>query len=138
MEKLTLNLPGMYGDHHVIEVRRILLEMPGVEEVYASSCFQVVEVTYDPSRVEADAITSRLDQAGYLGDLAAPFESGVAVVAPEERASAPYFRHTVVYQQTGRVIGFVQNVGDTGRALWPCPGMETLKIKEVRDGEERA
>ena len=26
MEKTTVELPSMYGDHHVIEVRRILLE----------------------------------------------------------------------------------------------------------------
>ena len=37
----------MYGDHHVVEVRRLLLEMPGVTDVYASSSFQVVEVAFD-------------------------------------------------------------------------------------------
>ena len=35
MEVLTLELPAMYGDHHVVEVRRILLEIPGVDNVYA-------------------------------------------------------------------------------------------------------
>ncbi|MCL4505611.1 MAG: heavy-metal-associated domain-containing protein [Chloroflexi bacterium] len=136
MEKLTLDLPGMYGDHHVTEVRRILLEMPGVEAVYASSCFQIAEVTYDPSRIDADTIIARLDKASYLGDLVAPLETGEAVVSPDGRAA--YFRHTIAYQQTGQVIGFAQNVSHTGRALWPCPGMETMKTKEGRDGEERA
>lgn len=135
MEKLTLNLPGMYGDHHVTEVRRILLEMPGIEDVYASSCFQVAEVTYDPSRIDADAITALLDNAGYLGDLVLPLETGQAPNSPD--MSDVFFRHTVAYQQTGRVIGFAQNVAYTGRALWPCPGMETMKTKEGRDGKER-
>ena len=130
MQKLTLQLPLMYGDHHVSEVRRILLETPGVEQVYASSCFQLAEVTYDPSRVDADAITSRLDKAGYLGDPAAPSESGVAPAVQVDGVT--YFRHTIVYQQTGRAIGFAQNVdvSDTGPALWPCPGMQTMKTNE--------
>ena len=126
----------MYGDHHVTEVRRILLELPGVETVYASSCFQVVEVSYDPARINAGAITARLDKAGYLGGLAAPLETGEAPVLPD--VGATYFRHTVTYQQTGRVIGFTQNVDQTGRALWPCPGMGTMETTEARDGEERA
>ena len=56
MEKITISAPAMYGDHHVVEVRRILLETPGVEDVYASSCFQAVEVTFDPTRVSIDEI----------------------------------------------------------------------------------
>jgi len=135
MEKLTLDLPAMYGDHHVSEVRRILFEVPGVVDVYASSCFRVAEVTYDPAKTNADAITSRLEKAGYLGDLAMPLETGEAAVASDGKAV--YFRHTIAYQQTGRVVGFAQNVAYTGRALWPCPGMETIKIKELEDGEER-
>ena len=47
MEKTHITVPAMYGDHHVLEVRRILLALPGVAEVNASSCFQVVEVSYD-------------------------------------------------------------------------------------------
>ena len=136
MEELTLDLPAMYGDHHVSEVRRILLEMPGVEDVYASSCFQVVQVKYDSARIDADAITARLGKAGYLGDLAAPLETGEAPVLPD--TGAAYFRHTIAYKQTGRVIGFAQNVSHTGRALWPCPGMETMETTEGRDGEARA
>jgi len=136
MKKLTIDLPGMYGDHHVTEVRKILLELPGVAEVYASSCFLVAEVTYDPSLITADAITARLDGAGYLGTMAMPLESGESPLTPD--TSAIFFRHTVAYQQTGRTVGFAQNVVHTGRALWPCPGMETMKTKEGRDGEERS
>jgi copper chaperone CopZ len=133
MHKLTLDLPAMYGDHHVSEVRRILLEMPGVSDVNASSCFQTAEVIFDPAQIDAAAITARLDRAGYLGDLAAPLETGEPAVSPDARGAT--FRHTVAYQQTGRVIGFAQNVINAGRALWPCPGVETLKTEESRDGE---
>jgi len=123
----------MYGDHHVSEVRRILLELPGVESVYASSCFQVVEVTCDPARIDADAITARLDQAGYLGNLSTPLETGVAAASSDRKEA--FFRHTIAYQQTGRNIGFAQTVSYTGRALWPCPGMEPARNKELNDGE---
>jgi copper chaperone CopZ len=141
MDKLTLDLPAMYGDHHVSEVRHILLELPGVQSVYASSAFQVAEIAYDPALIDPAAITARLDKAGYLGDLWTPLETGLPAASPEERGSA--FRHTIAYQQTGKVVGFAQNVGrdarshvSTGRSLWPCPGMEILKEKELRDGEE--
>ena len=136
MEELTLDLPAMYGDHHVSEVRRILLEMPGVEDVYASSCFQVVVVKYDPARVSADAITVRLGQAGYLGDLAVPLEMGDAASSPSAKQAE--FRHTASYKETGQVIGFGQNVRHGSRTLWPCPGMGTLEMSEETDGKERA
>ena len=31
MQKVTYETPSLYGDHHVTEVRRILLELPGVD-----------------------------------------------------------------------------------------------------------
>ena len=40
MEVFNIDLPAMYGDHHVVEVRRILMDIPGVEDVYASSGFR--------------------------------------------------------------------------------------------------
>jgi copper chaperone CopZ len=49
MTSVTIDLPAMYADHHVVEVRRILFEIPGVKAVDASSAFQVVKVEYDPA-----------------------------------------------------------------------------------------
>jgi len=43
--KTILELPAMYGDHHVTEVRHILLGLDGVKDVYASSGFRVVETS---------------------------------------------------------------------------------------------
>ena len=45
METKSFEAPALYGDHHVSEVRRILLELTGVNEVYvSSSAFQIIEV----------------------------------------------------------------------------------------------
>jgi len=49
MEKFVINLPAMYGDHHVTEVRRILMGLPGVSSVFASSAFKSAEISFDPA-----------------------------------------------------------------------------------------
>jgi copper chaperone CopZ len=126
MQKLTLDLPAMYGDHHVIEVRRILLEIPGVQEVYASSAFHAVEITYDEALVNDLEVRIRLDNAGYLGEWTIVTEPSIAVnLRPE--GSTDQMRHTAVFEQTRQVVSFAQNVSYTGRPLWQCPGMGTIK-----------
>jgi copper chaperone CopZ len=82
----------MFGDHHVMEVRRLLLEMPGVEDVYASSCFQVVEVQYDETSLKPEEIEVKLGEAGYLGEMPMPAETGVPV--GQEGGDKPFYRHT--------------------------------------------
>ena len=127
MEKLTLNLPTMYGDHHVVEVRRILLETPGISEVYASSCFQVVEVDYDPAQLDTKTIRDKLIDAGYSDELAVPTETGVAAYGQENGDNSAFFRHTAAHKQTDKLISFSQQIGDAGRPLWPCPGMGVIE-----------
>jgi len=129
VEKLTIDLPAMYGDHHVVEVRRILLELPGVEDVYASSSFRAAEISFDPAKIETETITSKLDESGYLGELPIPEETDVP--ATEGNGKKPFFRHTEAYEETKKVVSFAQNVGFEGRALWPCPGMEPIKNSEM-------
>lgn len=121
VETLIFELPTMYGDHHVIEVRRLLLEMPGVKDVYASSSFHTVEVEYDEAAVTPDLMMEKLDQAGYLGELPVPVEQG-ATSAPQN-GEKPFFRHTAAYEQAGRDVSFAQSIPYAGRPLWPCPGM---------------
>lgn len=128
MEKKSFELPTMYADHHVVEVRRILLEMPGVEDVYASSAFQVVEVTYDPEVLPESEILGKLEENGYLGEL--PIKAEVGIPAISKNGDEVYFRHTEVYEQTKDTIGFAQNVSYAGRPLWPCPGVGVLKTME--------
>lgn len=131
MERLTLDLPALYADHHVMEVRRILFEIPGVDDVYASSCFQVAEVTYDPAQVEAETLLARLQEAGYLEPLDTPLESEIAV--SQKSGQTTFFRHTAAYRQTGKAVSFSQQVAYLGRPLWPCPGMGP--IQKVDEGK---
>jgi copper chaperone CopZ len=129
LAKVTFELPTMYGDHHVVEVRRLLFELPGVEEVYASSGFQVVEVSYDETKLQPETIEASLTQAGYTGELPMPVEVGAPAV--NQNGSKTYFRHTAAYQQTGATVGFAQQVPFSGRPLWPCPGIGVIEnVKE--------
>jgi copper chaperone CopZ len=125
MEVLSLELPAMYGDHHVVEVRRLLFEIPGIEEVYASSGFREAEIRFDPKKANAEDIKDKLDKAGYIGELPIPVE------VPAESASTGggkkgFFRHTEAFETTNHVVSFGQTVNYESRALWPCPGMAPL------------
>jgi hypothetical protein len=131
MEKIIIKLPAMYGDHHVVEVRRILLELVGVKDVYASSGFRMAEITFDPAEITADLISASLENAGYLGEIPAHIESANAVVQGDGKINN--LRHTVVYEQTRTMVSFTQNTSYMGRPLWPCPGMGVIKGMEKED-----
>jgi copper chaperone CopZ len=133
VETFQIDLPTMYGDHHVTEVRRLMLELPGVEDVYASSGFQFVEVQYDETKLDPDQIKATLKDAGYLGELQVAVEQGA--IEDRENGDKPFFRHTIAYQQTGQTVGFAQKVPYAGRPLWPCPGMGPL-VQEKGETEE--
>jgi len=122
MKSLEVAVPTMYADHHVIEVRRILFEIPGVETIDASAAFQVVEIGFDPDKTSEDVLRQTLDEAGYLGELPIPTESGEPAVG---RDGTTYFRHTASIEPSGSDISFGQEIISVGRPLWPCPGMGT-------------
>jgi hypothetical protein len=65
MEKLQLNIPSLWADHHVLKVRAVLTAMPGVQDVIASSAFRIVALSYDPALTSPGAIMAELDDAGY-------------------------------------------------------------------------
>lgn len=65
MEKLTVTVPAMFADHHVIKVKRLLSPLAGVENVVASSAFKEVVVDYDPAKTSPDALVKALTEAGY-------------------------------------------------------------------------
>lgn len=132
MEKVTISVPAMYGDHHVLEVRSLLLALAGVAEVNASSCFQMVEVTFDPAKVTAPQIKAALEEAGYLDELFVPVESGVAVSSESKSSEATFFRHTAAFEQTKQVVSFAQDVSTQGRPLWPCPGLGVIARKTIK------
>ena len=133
MASLSLELPSMYGDHHVIEVRRILLELDGVSEVYASSGFQAVEVEYNSKKVTKKELTAALENAGYTSDFSFPEEPSVP--ANEHREGA-YFRHTEASETTGNTVSFEQAVRVQRSPLWPCPGMGPIKTATLEVDEE--
>lgn len=127
-KKVTYNTPVLYGDHHVQEVRRLLFGLQGVEDVYASSAFQIVEVIYEADSLQESQISSVLDEAGYLGEWTTPTESGLAASLESDR-SLTYFRHTEVYETSREVVSFAQRVNFTGKPLWNCPGFGVIKNK---------
>lgn len=106
----------MYGDHHVVEVRRVLLGVAGVDTVYASSAFHVVEISFDPESVSADAIRRILDEAGYLADLTVPAESPLPATSV-----TPFFRHSATY---GSSVAFGQAIRREDGPAVPLPGMD--------------
>lgn len=126
MKTKVMELPALFGDHHVTEVRRILNEMQGVKDIYASSGFGVVEIQYDETKVNDLELQVKLDDAGYTGDLLTRIESEKAESTGEN--TEIYLRHTAAYAQTKLVVGFGQNIGKQhGRPLWPCPGMGPIR-----------
>ena len=130
MEKTIISVPAMYGDHHVLEVRRILLQTPGVEDVNASSCFHAVEVSYDPTKLGEKEIAAKLEEAGYLGELSVPAETATPASETNGKEKT-FFRHTTAYEQAKQVVSFEQEVRPTGRPLWPCPGMGIIKHADL-------
>jgi len=128
MKTKMLEAPALYADHHATEVRRILFEIGGVMEVYASSAFQILEVTYDETQTSEGEILAKLDEVGYLGEWAVPVELGA--VAEEPAAEKPYFRHSATYETTKQTVSFAQQVTYRGRPLWHCPGVGTVRVNE--------
>jgi copper chaperone CopZ len=128
METTTFDLNMMYGDHHVIEVRKLISSIPGVEDIYASSCFQVLEVSFDESKVDAGTIEEELKKAGYFGEMTFPVEAGTGSTA--SNGKKPFFRHTTALEQTGDAVSFAQKAPYEGRPLWPCPGVGALQDDE--------
>lgn len=128
-ERFSIELPAMYADHHVVEVRRLLGALPGMSDIYASSAFRVVEGCIDPAQTSLEAVLDVLQKGGYMGEFASPAETGVAV--EQGSGKTKDFRHTAAYVQTRSAVSFGQNVAYFGRPLWPCPGMGVIKaVKE--------
>jgi copper chaperone CopZ len=65
MEKVQFNVPNLWADHHILKVRDVLTQLPGVADVVASSAFRMVAISYDPAVTGPEAITQALTAAGY-------------------------------------------------------------------------
>ncbi len=78
MEKMTVTVPAMYADHHVIKVRQLLAPLAGVESVVASSAFKEVVVEFDEAKNSKAALIKALTEAGY-----APGQQAVVERTPD-------------------------------------------------------
>ena len=65
MEKLVLEVPSMYADHHVLAVRAALTSLEGIEELFASSLLKQIMISYDPAKIKPADIEKGLQAAGY-------------------------------------------------------------------------
>ena len=134
MANLSLELPLMYGDHHVKEVRRILLEFEGVSDVYASSGFRALEVEYNGKKTPKKDLIAALEKAGYIGSFNFSVEQSIPAY---ENLEGAYFRHTAASEQTGNIVNFEQVVRVQKSPLWPCPGMGPLKPATLEVDKEK-
>jgi copper chaperone CopZ len=64
MAKATFDVPTLWADHHVLKVREALLNLEGIDDVYASSAWKQVLVTYNKKTKKAN-IEKALADAGY-------------------------------------------------------------------------
>jgi hypothetical protein len=126
METIRFEAPALYGDHHVSEVRRVLLAMEGVRDVYASSAFHVIEITYEPEKVSAGQLEDLLRGMGYLDELPVPME---AIPIRASGNGKHLFRQTT-FVENSRQVGFLQPSPMQGRSVWACPGFGLLKMDE--------
>ncbi len=129
MKTFQIDLPTMFGDHHVLEVRRLLLELPGIDDLFASSSFQVVQLKYDEDQLKEEEIIAKLEEAGYLGELQIAQESNLSETESKEEKD---FRHTAAFEHT-KQVSFHRVTPFSGRALWPCPGMGPIKKELAED-----
>lgn len=124
MQTSLFNAPALYGDHHVSDVRKQLLALPGVQDVYASSAFCVVEVTYDEALVSEDILSRELEQLGYLSEIPMMAETGIPAQRSQEDG---FFRQTATYGHLKKVVSFQQRVQHNGDVVWNCPGLGVMQ-----------
>ena len=132
MKKTTFETPMLFGDHHVVEIRNLILDVKGVNDVYASSNFRVVEVDYDESQVTQEQLQAVIEESGYAYQLVLPVEIGVS--NEEDENPKPFFRTTAERVTAKASMGFSQDVKhQSGPLAWPSPGMGTIKISSEKE-----
>lgn len=92
MEQITLTIPALWADHHVIVVKQLLSPISGVENVFASSAFKQVLIEFDPAKTSQAALVKALTDAGY-----APGEE-------EFLAESPYAKPDPAWDKLGQRI----------------------------------
>jgi copper chaperone CopZ len=117
MEKINLNIPIMYGDHHVLAVKNLLGALPGVENVYASSAFKHVVVTFDPAKTSQAGIVQVLTENGYAPGVEMP----TPVWKPMQQEGPRFVIASGLAQMTSFTVPAMPTGAGDPR---PCPGFE--------------
>ncbi|MDI7274667.1 MAG: heavy-metal-associated domain-containing protein [Anaerolineae bacterium] len=98
MEQMTLRIPRMWADHHVLAVRRALVGI-GLQEIEASSGRRLVRLSYDPAAVERGQILSALAEAGYTPAEEVEFQQPL----PSKEPGSAWFTQDARATQTNRL-----------------------------------
>ncbi len=131
MDKVTLNVPGMYGDHHVLAVRDILGQLPGVENIFATSAFKQVVVTFDPAKAKPADFESALSAQGYMEET--PWPEVTDAIKAQKHGGSQF----VVASGIAESVRFEAppiNWGAGGPR--PCPGFEFRTFAGGHPGDE--
>ena len=115
MEKISLSVPTMYGDHHVLAIRKLLGALPGVEAIYATSAFKQIGLTIDPAKTSQAEIEKVLTDNGYPPGVEMP----TPVWKPVQQ-EGPRF----VIASGLAMTGFRVPEMSAGGPPRPCPGFE--------------
>lgn len=86
VNRLILEIPKLYGDHHVVPIQQLLANRPGIEKVWISPAHRCVQIDFSPENVDADQIRAWLVDGGYP-PAAAPVP--VPEVAPVSTPARP-------------------------------------------------
>ena len=125
MKQAKFDIPVLFGDHHVLEIKKIFSEVEGVSDIYISSAYNFVKIEYDENVTNEEVFISFLKDSGYEDGMG--FETETFGVDPAAEGHKKHFRKSVLYGQTGETQGFKQNVTKTTRKNWPSPGMGNLE-----------
>ena len=69
MKKIVLEIPLMFGDHHVLAVRSALTSLKGIDELYVSSAWKQLMISFDSKKTKQADIEQALADAGFpVGD----------------------------------------------------------------------
>ncbi|HEY75018.1 MAG TPA: hypothetical protein G4O00_02410 [Thermoflexia bacterium] len=99
MEKIVLDVPLLWADHHVLKVRDVLGSLEGVEDMYVSSAWKKVMVAFDPAKTSRDAIEKALADAGYpVGEGETPILVEPGLKKRDPKWSELGFRMNETYQ----------------------------------------
>jgi copper chaperone CopZ len=109
MKRIVIDVPAMYGDHHVLQVRQALLGIKGVGEVQASAAKRKVAVKFDEAVTSPEAIHETLTSAGY------PVEPMAAVIDFPKRHEDGSAWYTVLGRMTVTELKDREMAGDFRR-----------------------